>query len=64
MATSKAYRTILEQAAKEVSNLQVLPVKPKSRRMTEFFRKENVAELVEKVSLVLNNTELTLQGER
>ncbi|MEH2027269.1 tRNA-guanine transglycosylase [Nostoc sp.] len=57
-ATSKAYRTILEQAAQEVSNFQVLPVKPKSRRMTEFFRKENVAELVEKVNLYLSNPEL------
>ncbi|MFN6567466.1 tRNA-guanine transglycosylase [Dendronalium sp. ChiSLP03b] len=58
-ATSKAYRTVLEQAAQEVSYLQVLPVKPKSRRMTEFFRKENVAELVEQVNLALNNAEVS-----
>lgn len=52
-ATSKAYRTVLEQAAKEVSCLQVLPVKPKSRRMTDFYRKENVEELVEKINFAL-----------
>lgn len=58
-ATSKAYRIVLEQAAKEVSYLQVLPVKPKSRRMTEFFRKENVLELLEKVNLALNHAEVS-----
>lgn len=58
-ATSKAYRTVLEKAAKEISGLQVLPFKPKSRRMTEFFRKENVAELLEKVNLVLKSDELS-----
>ncbi|AFZ19907.1 tRNA-guanine transglycosylase [Allocoleopsis franciscana] len=56
-ATSNAYRTVLEQAAKEVSCLQVLPVKPKTRRMTEFFRKENVAELVEHVRLALEGSQ-------
>lgn len=53
-ATSRAYRTVLEQAAQKVSCLQVLPVKPKSRRLTEFFRKENVGELVELVKSVLD----------
>lgn len=52
-ATSKAYRTVMEQAAKEVSCLQVLPFKPKSRRMTDFYRKENVEELVEKINFAL-----------
>jgi predicted RNA-binding protein len=56
-ATSSAYRTVLEQATKEVSCLQVLPVKPKTRRLTEFFRRENVAELVERVSSVLDGGE-------
>jgi predicted RNA-binding protein len=56
-ATSRAYRTVLEQAAKEVSCLQVLPIKPKTRRMTEFFRKENVAELVEHVRSALNGSQ-------
>jgi hypothetical protein len=56
-ATSSAYRTVLEQAAKEVSCLQVLPVKPKTRRFTEFFRRENVAELVEHVRSALNGSQ-------
>ncbi|MBD1837898.1 tRNA-guanine transglycosylase [Coleofasciculus sp. FACHB-64] len=54
-ATSSAYRTVLEQAAKKVScGLQVLPVKPKTRRMTEFFRKENLAELVEQLRAIFD----------
>ncbi|WP_017306305.1 tRNA-guanine transglycosylase [Spirulina subsalsa] len=57
-ATSKAYRIVIEKTAKEFSNLVVLPDKPKSRRLTEFFRKENVAELVEKIKSVLNEVEL------
>jgi 7-cyano-7-deazaguanine tRNA-ribosyltransferase len=56
-ATSNAYRTVLEQAVKKVSCLQVLPVKPKTRRLTEFFRKENVAELVENVRAALNDSQ-------
>jgi predicted RNA-binding protein len=56
-ATSNAYRTVLEQADKEVSCLQVLPVKPKTRRLTEFFRKENVAQLVEHVRETLNSSQ-------
>ncbi|MFP4411161.1 tRNA-guanine transglycosylase [Coleofasciculus sp.] len=56
-ATSSAYRTVLEQAAKKVSCLQVLPVKPKTRRLTEFFRRENIAELVERVSAILDGGE-------
>jgi tRNA-guanine family transglycosylase len=56
-ATSSAYRTVLEQAVKKVSCLQVLPVKPKTRRLTEFFRRENVAELVERVSAILDSGE-------
>ena len=56
-ATSSAYRTVLEQAAKKVPSLQVLPVKPKTRRLTEFFRRENIAELVERISAILNSEE-------
>ncbi|MEQ8998021.1 MAG: DUF5591 domain-containing protein [Coleofasciculus sp. B1-GNL1-01] len=56
-ATSSAYRAVLEQAAKKVSCLQVLPVKPKTRRLTEFFRRENIAELVERVSAILDSGE-------
>ncbi|MGB7443016.1 MAG: tRNA-guanine transglycosylase [Coleofasciculaceae cyanobacterium] len=55
-ATSSAYRTVLEQVAKEVSCLQVLPVKPKTRRLTEFFRRENVAELMEHIRATLDGS--------
>ncbi|KKD37541.1 MAG: tRNA-guanine transglycosylase [Limnoraphis robusta] len=53
-ATSMAYRIVLEQTAKVVSDFLVLPVKPKSRRFSEFYRKENVAELVEQVNAILS----------
>lgn len=56
-ATSRAYRTALQLAATRLSYLQVLPVKPKTQRLTEFFRKENVAELVEQVISALNDLE-------
>jgi len=56
-ATSIAYRTVLEQAAKEMSLLQVLPAKPKKRRLTEFFRQENLDELVERLDIALKNIE-------
>lgn len=55
-ATSQAYRTALEQAQQQVSALLVLPIKPKTRRLTEFFRQENVAELVEEVKLALKDS--------
>lgn len=55
-ATSRAYRTVLEQATQKVPYLCVLPIKPKTKRLTEFFRKENVAELVEEVKLALKRS--------
>lgn len=54
-ATSRAYRVVLEQVAHQVPHFQVLPVKPKSRRFTEFFRRENVSELVEHIVIALNS---------
>ncbi len=56
-ATSNAYRTALEQAARQVPCLHVLPTRPKTRRLTEFFRKENVAELVEQILCAPNDLE-------
>jgi tRNA-guanine family transglycosylase len=52
-ATSMAYRTVLEKVAKTNTNLTVLPIKPKARKMTEFYRPENVAELLQQLDLVL-----------
>jgi hypothetical protein len=40
-----AYRTVLEKVAKKNANFKVLPVKPKARKMTEFYRPENVTEV-------------------
>jgi len=48
-ATSRAYRTVLEEVATQTKCLQVLPVKPRTRRLTEFFRKENVEQLVDRI---------------
>ena len=49
-ATSAAYRTALELAAETLNtdfeiHLEVLPSKPKVRRMTEFYRQSNIEEL-------------------
>jgi hypothetical protein len=43
----------LEKVAKKNANFKVLPVKPKARKMTEFYRPENVAELLQQLDLVL-----------
>ncbi len=56
-ATSRAYRMALELAARRVPRLQVLPRKPKARRLTEFFRKENAGELIEHILSVLQDPE-------
>lgn len=53
-ATSKAYRDVLEQVAKQNQEFLVLPKKPKSRRLTEFFRHKNIEELIDVLSTVLN----------
>ncbi|MDB9314987.1 tRNA-guanine transglycosylase [Spirulina sp. CS-785/01] len=62
-ATSKAYRMVLEQTKKEASNLVVLPYKPKSLRLTEFFRKENIAELIKIVQSALKEVNLGDNGQ-
>jgi 7-cyano-7-deazaguanine tRNA-ribosyltransferase len=53
-ATSRAYRAALEQAARRISFFHVFPIKPKTRRLTEFFRRENVEELVKHILSALN----------
>ncbi len=68
-ATSRAYRTVLEEVVKGLSKisrdphgnsqsfveLAVFPVKPKARRLTEFFRQTNIAELIDRVELILQD---------
>lgn len=48
-ATSRVYRTVLEEIASCNSRLVVLPENPKSRRFMEFYRQENVLELLKYV---------------
>jgi 7-cyano-7-deazaguanine tRNA-ribosyltransferase len=45
-ATSRAYREVLVDAANQYESLTILPDKPKSRRLKEFFRTNNVEELL------------------
>lgn len=56
--TSNAYRTVFDKTAKQYTRLKIFPEKPKSRRLNEFFRKKNIAELIsylqEKISLAHN----------
>lgn len=54
-ATSRSYRTVIEKAARQAGQLQVLPIKPKTRRLTEFFRNENIEQLVKQISEVFEN---------
>lgn len=62
-ATSRAYRTVLEKAAQRSPCLKVLPTKPKTRRLTEFFREENVKELIAQVLSSLNGLDLHCEQE-
>jgi 7-cyano-7-deazaguanine tRNA-ribosyltransferase len=57
-ATSRSYRTAIEVAARQTNQLQVLPLKPKARRLTEFFRGENIEQLVNHVLDMLNRLEV------
>lgn len=52
-ATSRAYRDVLERAAERDERLIVLPEKPKSRRLSEFFRLKNAEELTRYLAAVL-----------
>ncbi|MCL4872202.1 MAG: tRNA-guanine transglycosylase [Anaerolineae bacterium] len=51
--TSNAYRLVFEQVARQYSQLEILPHKPKSRTLQEFFRAQNVMELIEFLQTVL-----------
>lgn len=62
-ATSRAYRAALEKAAQRSPCLRVLPTKPKTRRLTEFFREENVKELMAQVLSSLNGLGLHCEQE-
>jgi tRNA-guanine family transglycosylase len=44
--TSNAYRTVFDKTAKQYIPLKVFPTNIKSRRLTEFFRKTNIDELL------------------
>jgi predicted RNA-binding protein len=44
--TSNAYRTVFDKTAKQYAVLKVFPINVKSRRLTEFFRKTNIDELL------------------
>ena len=52
-ATLRAYRDVLEQAAEKDEQLRVLPQRPKSRRLSEFFRQKNVEELIGAIAAAL-----------
>jgi predicted RNA-binding protein len=64
-ATSRAYRAVLDLAANKLAQqqagcpegerlmLHVIPREPKARRLTDFYRRENVAELVGELRPVL-----------
>jgi 7-cyano-7-deazaguanine tRNA-ribosyltransferase len=52
-ATSLAYRTVLENVSKECEGFQLYPAKPRTRRLSEFFRQSNIAELLEPIASVL-----------
>jgi tRNA-guanine family transglycosylase len=65
-ATSRAYREVLIEAANQYEHLTVLPEKPKSRRLKEFFRNKNVEELLSVLTSTtewVENSEET-QGDR
>lgn len=56
-ATSLAYRSVLEQVEKECDKFKLFPLKPKSRRLTEFFRQKNIVELLDAVASVVEHPE-------
>lgn len=49
-ATSRAYREVLDQVACQNENFMLLPTKPNSRRLSEFFRQKNVEELIKAIT--------------
>jgi 7-cyano-7-deazaguanine tRNA-ribosyltransferase len=56
-ATSLAYRSVLEKAAYRYKDLRLYPIRPKQRRLTEFFRNANVEELLEALAALLEDDE-------
>lgn len=52
-ATSNAYRTVLERAARQYSRLIITPKSPKSRTLREFFRESNIQELTSTIQAAL-----------
>ncbi len=55
-ATSKTYRTVIEQAFAQYGDGVVLPKEPKMRALTEHFRTTNLEELSEHLDDVLSST--------
>ncbi|WP_141727773.1 tRNA-guanine transglycosylase [Thermogemmatispora onikobensis] len=56
-ATSRAYRQAMELAARRTGRLEVLPCKPKARRLTAFFRREYLEELVASILIQLEQAD-------
>lgn len=53
--TSNAYRAVFENAASQYNRLEILPHKPKTRTLREFFRIANITELIQYVQAVLSS---------
>ncbi len=56
-ATSQAYRKVFEYLQEDRSDFILLPIKPKQKRLSEFFRHVHLNELIEVLS-----TQITLQN--
>lgn len=56
-ATSRAYRSAVEKATTVMGAPRLLPQKPRSRRLTEFFRQQNVEELTQEILATLELVE-------
>ncbi len=52
-ATSRAYRSVLDQVARQVPTLGVLPEPLRARRLSEFFRREHVSALVDRMAGIM-----------
>lgn len=54
--TSNAYRAVFEKAARQYERLEILPQKPKTRTLREFFRITNITELIQYIQIVMSPT--------
>ena len=54
-STSNAYRKVMEDVSRNFEELKILPIKPKQRKLTEFFRKENIHELINEINLIIES---------